>query len=265
MRKPGDDAPMPVEPMMGSILPLKSARSGWYLPDKDKRHRQDVWSGSDLCNDLAAVLQRRYIDSLKHERPALMAVHGARLDDVLAFLNCELDDMRIARWTEAMSLIDWRFIKSEETIEDEAREVADYKQEDEDLSSIPPVYAALRMLLEIECEWQGKEKNQWKKRRSQQPFTLLCQRSPSSLPVAVSEALRWLSIWGVRNPWGAKARAEKSRIAGRYVVSLPHAQLAMDGETGRHLAARLAAAVCIPLAWQDRWQLARVITLPPGT
>ena len=74
-----------------------------------------------------------------------------------------------------------------------------------------PAYAALRTLLELECEWQGKDRGQWKKRRSQQPFALLCQRSPSSLPLAVSEAFRWISIWGVRNPWGAAARAETPR------------------------------------------------------
>jgi len=117
------------------------------------------------------------------------------------------------------------------------------------------------MLLELECEWQGENRSNCQKRRSQQPFTNLWQRSVSSLPLAVSEALRWISIWGVRNPSGAKALAEKKRITGRYVASITHHQIAIEGEAGRRLAARLAAAVCIPLAWQDRWQLVRVITL----
>jgi hypothetical protein len=30
------------------------------------------------------------------------------------------------------------------------------------------------------------------------------------------------------------------------------------------LADRLAAAVCIPLQWQDRRQLHRAVTIPPG-
>ena len=87
-----------------------------------------------------------------------------------------------------------------------------------------------------------------------------CQRSASSLPLAVSEALRWIGIWGVRNPWGAKSRQEKETLSGRYVVSLEHTELNLTDTLGDP--ARLAAAVCIPLAWQDHWQLLRAITLP---
>ena len=260
----GDDSPVPVEPMLGSILPMKFRRSGWYLPGEDERHRQDVWSGSDICHDLAAVLQRRYMDSLRHDRPALMAVHGAPLGDVLAFLCGELDDGRISRWIEAMSLINWQFSQPDKELLGIAAEQKDSVESQEDLESIPLAYAAFRTLLDLECEHRNPALGQRKKRRSQQPFTLFCQRSVSALPLAISEALRWISIWGVRNPWGADARAERERIAGRYVVMLEHRQLALEDEYGRLLASRLAAAVCIPLAWKDRWQLARVITLPPG-
>lgn len=253
-----------VEPMLGSILPLKVGRRGWYLPEKDERHHQDVWTGSDLALDLAAVLQRRYMDSARHPRPALRSPHGASLPDVLSFLRGELDEMRIARWTEALSLIGWHFTKRDDAAEAHVAELADAHAPDEDVSGIPPAYAALRTLLEIECEWQDGPVSEWKKHRSQQPFTLVGQRSLSNLPLGVSEALRWLSIWGVPNPWGAKARAEKPRLSGRYVVSLAHGQLALSGHDAERLASRLAAAVCIPLAWEDRWQLARVVTLPPG-
>ena len=87
---------------------------------------------------------------------------------------------------------------------------------------------------------------------------------PSSLPLAVSEAFRWISIWGVRNPWGAVARAEKPIIAGRYVVRLDQDEISY-ADCDAQLVSRLAAAVCIPLRWQDRWQLYRAVTLPPGT
>ncbi|MBZ5601827.1 MAG: type I-U CRISPR-associated protein Csx17 [Acidobacteriia bacterium] len=264
----------PAQPMLGSLLPLTRGRSGWFLPEKKgDRTQQDVWTGADLPYDLAAVLRRRYMDSLKDEQPALRAVYGAKLDDVLAFLRGELDDRLIARWTEAMSLIGWHFGKdpddenAPESASEKAVEEAAIEDDRQPLAmtseGIEPAYAALRTLLELECEWQGKERAQWKKRRSQQPFALLCQRSASSLPLAVSEAFRWISIWGVRNPWGAAARAETPRITGRYVVRLDHGNIS-SAVWDQQLADRLAAAVCIPLRWQDCWQLYRAVTLPPG-
>jgi CRISPR-associated protein Csx17 len=257
-----------VLPMLGSLLPLTIGRSRWSLPDSGERTHQNVWTGEDLAHGLTAVLRRRYLDSLNDDFPSLRAVHGAQLDDVFKFLSGELDDCLISRWTEAMSLIGWSFPKSRT---DDVHNSPDDTNDKEAFTSIEPVrlpagswvaYAALRTLLELECEWQGEDRRQWKKRRSQQPFVLLCERSASSLPYAVSEALRWINIWGVRNPWGTVARLEKPRISGQYVVRL-------DGNSSsaiydQQLADRLAAAVCIPLRWQDRQQLYRAVTLPPG-
>ncbi len=262
------------QPMLGSLLPLTRGPSGWYLPETGDRTHQDVWKGSDLNYDLAAVLRRRYMDSLKDEQPALRAVYGAKLDDVLTFLRGELDDRLIARWTEAMSLIGWHFGKepgdenAPESETGKAVEEAALEGDKQPLETtsegIEPAYAALRTLLELECEWQGEDRGQWKKRRSQQPFALLCQRSASSLPSAVSEAFRWIGIWGVRNPWGAAVRAEKPRISGRYVVRLDQRNIS-SAVWDQQLADRLAAAVCIPIRWQDHWQLYRAVTLPPGS
>jgi CRISPR-associated protein Csx17 len=245
------------QPMLGSLLPLKRGRSGWFLPGRGDRTQQDVWTSADLTYDLAAVLRRRYVDSLKDEQPALRAVHGAKLDDVLTFLRGGLDDRLIARWTEAMSLIGWHFGNEED-------EDAPDHANDKTSEGVEPAYAALRTLLELECEWQGKDRSQWKKRRSQQPVALLCQQSASSLPSAVSEALRWISIWGVLNPWGAAARAEKPRITGRYVLRLDHRNIS-SAIYDQQLADRLAASVCIPLRRQDHWYLYRAVTLPHGT
>jgi CRISPR-associated protein Csx17 len=262
------------QPMLGSLLPVKRGRAGWFLPGKGDRTQQDVWTGSDLTYDLAALLRRRYMDSLKDEHPALRAVHGAKLDDVLTFLRGGLDDRLIARWTEAMSLIGWHFgnvpdddnapaSADEKDLVEEASVEGDKQPPEMTSEGIEPAYAALRAVLELECEWQGKNRGQWKKRRSLQPFALLCQRSASSLPLAVSEAFRWISIWGVRNPWGAAARAETPRISGRFVVRLDHGNISST-VWDQQLADRVAAAVCIPLRWQDRWQLYRAVTLPPG-
>lgn len=254
-----------VQPMLGSILPLRLGWSGWYLPEKseDQSH-QAVWLGSDLSRDLAAVLYRRYSDSLNDDQPALRGVWGAKLEDVLAFLRGELDDLHIARWTEAISLIGWQ-TSSDESDTGPHEDGLDPTGRSDEWEPIPLAYAALRTLLELESEWQGADWRQWKKRRSQQPIALTLQRSASSLPLAVSEALRWIAIWGVRNHWGRKPQEENPRLAGRDVVRLRPDQLSFAHRLDQQLASRLAAAVCIPLRGDDRWKLYRAVTLPPST
>ncbi len=232
-------------PMLGSILPLKLGARGWKLPNKEDRSNQAVWSGSNLCHDLAAVLARRYMDSLGDDRPALLSKYGAPLDDVLTFLRGELDDQLIAQWTESLSLIGWQFSVQEEPM----------REEEEELPAIPPEYAALRTLVELECELQKEE--EIKKRRSQKPISLLCTRSPSALPLAVSEALRWIAIWGVPNPYRGKSAPEKNHLAGRDIIHLETASLSFSTN-----AARLAAAVCIPLHWRDRYKLFKAVSIP---
>jgi len=233
-------------PTLGSILPLNLGATGWYLATKGDRSHQAVWSGADLCHDLAMVLWRRYMDSLTEDRPALVSAFGAPLCDVLAFLRGNLDDQLIARWAEALSLIEWRLIK----VEEEAHSDGDLEP-----LAIPPEYAALRGVLELECE--RREEGERTKRRSQQPISLLCQRSASTLPLAVTEALRWIGIWGVPNPYAQKTEAEKKRLSGRDIISLPSAAISVSAD-----AARLAAAVCIPLHWRDRNALYRAVALP---
>jgi CRISPR-associated protein Csx17 len=233
-------------PTFGSILPLKLGPTGWYLATKGDRSHQAVWSGTDLCHDLAAVLGRRYMDSLTDDRPALISAFGAPLGDVLAFLRAELDDHLIARWTEALSIIEWRLIKVEEQA---------LSGDELESFAIPPEYAALRSVLDLECE--RREDSDRKKRRSQQPISLLCQRSTSVLPFAVTEALRWVGIWGVPNPYGEKAKKEKDRLSGRDIINLSAEGMSFSTDV-----ARLAAAVCIPLHWRDRKMLYRAVSLP---
>jgi CRISPR-associated protein Csx17 len=245
MKQPGGKYLETIPPLLGSLLPLKPGPNGWFLPTKGERSHQAVWTGTDVCHDLATVLARRYMDSLTDERPALVSSFGAPLEDVLAFLRRELDDQLIARWIEALSLIGWKLGKVDD-------EPADGEWEP---PAIPPEYAALRTLLELECE--PRKKGETKKRRSQQPIALLCQRSASTLPLAVTEALRWIAIWGFDNPYGKKAAAEKARLAGRDIISLSSFSPSAD-------ATRLAAAVCIPLHWRDRNALFRAVSLPQG-
>lgn len=242
-----------VQPLLGSLLPLKLGKWGWHLPfpPKEEPSNQAVWSGTDLCRDLAAILQRRYMDSAKEDYPALQAVFPARLESVLAFLNGELDDHKIARWIEALSLIGWHFTKNTNGVDE-------VPQDHPTTSSVPLPYAALRSLLDAELVYQKPET--YKRRRSEQPLAQLCACSQSSLEQATREALRWLSIWGVPNPWGEKSRSKLREMKGAYVVRLDDFGLRLPEEFLP--SARVAAAVAIPLAWRDRWQLHRLVTLP---
>lgn len=250
-----------VQPFLGSLLPLSVECGHCRLEENSK---QAVWSGTDLGHDLTRVLSRRYLDSLGDERPAIMSPRSAPLEDVLALLNGELDDHRIARWTEALSLIGWHFEKEAESPDPSASSEEQSLEDEQQLPAVPLAYAALRSVIEMECEWQGNDQSLWKKRRSHRPIALLCQRTPSSLALAVEDALRWLALWGVPNCWGEDARRDKPRLGGRDVIRADHRELNF-AEAQSHLVTRLAAAVLIPLDWRDRGQLYRAVTLPQTT
>jgi CRISPR-associated protein Csx17 len=251
-----------VQPFLGSLLPIKRGPTGWYLPTDSKgSFKQAVWSGTDICNDLAHVLSRRYLDSLDDDLPALRSPQPAPLTDILMFLHGKLDDHRIARWTEALSLIGWQWGNTgQKDTRTKSEESPSNEQGQDDWQAIPPAYAALRTLLEVECEWQGNDISQWQKRRSQQPIALLCQRSPSSLALAVEEALRWLSVWGVPNCWTEQSRCEKPRLSGRDIIRANHRIWRFDHDP--QCVRRLASAVAIPLDWRNRWKLYHAVTLP---
>src|SRR5205807_7555312 len=50
-----------VEPLLGSLLPLRRSQHDWFLPDPPSP--QAVWTGIDLARDLASILMRRVLDS----------------------------------------------------------------------------------------------------------------------------------------------------------------------------------------------------------
>jgi len=252
--KQADGSFSKVQPFLGSLLPVNLQNGDCRLEENSK---QAVWSGADLCHDLSRVLSRRYLDSLDDDRPALMAPRPARLEDVLAFLKGELNDWRIARSAEALSLIGWEKLEGE----GDPSALDSGQVLNDQTPAIPLAYAALRALLEVECEWQGKDTSFWRKRRSQRPAALLCQRAPSSLALAVEDALRWLAIWGVPNCWSEEARRDKPRLRGRDVIRADHRDLNFGGMQAA-LVTRLAAAALIPLDWRGRRALYRAVTIP---
>ncbi|MBI1312672.1 type I-U CRISPR-associated protein Csx17 [bacterium] len=243
-----------VEPFLGSLVPLKRKQSGWYLPDPPSP--QAVWTGIGLSRDLSSVLARRVLDSAKDVRPAVVGTCSARLTTILRFLHGELDDRRIARLVEALSLIDWRFSASRG--DDNGSNATD----EEGGEPVPVTYAAVRSLIEVACEKRRPEPGEkddlsGPRAKVQRTVALLSRQEPRLAASATADALRRLAIVGVPNPYGEECRREKPKLAGRDVVQVGESPV-IDVDSAR----RLAAAVLIPLEWRDRWSLFRSITLP---
>lgn len=245
------------EPFLGSLLPLQRGQRSWFLPDPPSP--QAVWSGIDLTRDLSAVLARRVIDSDGDFRPALVGTCPARLSSVLAFLRGELDDSRIARLIEALSLLDWQQPAEQQRI-DTAHE-ANEQQPD----PVPVAYAAVRSLVEIACD-AGSSTTTGKsgpRVTVQRTVSLVSRQEPGMVVGGVTEALRRLAIIGVPNTYGEVSRQQKPTLAGQDVVTFGGGPDRI--ECAPVLARRLAAAVLVPLERQDRWKLFRAITLPQTT
>src|SRR5207244_4270138 len=76
-----------VEPLLGSLLPLRRGQRDWFLPDPPSP--QAVWTGIDLARDLASILARRVLDSSADVRPAVVGPCTAKLATILRFLRGE--------------------------------------------------------------------------------------------------------------------------------------------------------------------------------
>lgn len=248
-----------VEPLLGSLLPLQRGQKRWFLPDPPSP--QAVWSGIDLTRDLSAILARRVIDSEADYRPALVGACSARLSTILVFLRGELDDARIARLVEGLSLVDWQ--PTSEQSHANAVQMVD----GEELDAMPVAYAAIRSLVEIACDASSRESTTAAKTGPratvQRTVSLVTRQEPGMVVAGVTEALRRLAIVGIPNTYGEAGRQQKPKLAGQDVIAFGAgpARILCDPELSR----RLAAAVLIPLARQDRWKLFRATTLPQTT
>jgi CRISPR-associated protein Csx17 len=247
------------ESFLGSLLPLQRSQRNWFLPDPPSP--QAVWTGIDLTRDLSAVLARRVIDSAADFRPALVGTCTARLATVLAFLSGELNDTRIARMVEALSLIDWQ------THSVRHQENSAEATEEEHLAPLPVAYASLRALIEIACHAEQTDGvanigSSAPRAVVQRAISLVTGQEPRMVATGVSEALRRLAIVSVPNTYGSDSRKQKPKLSGREVVSLGRqVQLQCDPV----LSQRLAGAILVPLDWRDYWQLFRAVTLPQTT
>ncbi|HLK15448.1 MAG TPA: type I-U CRISPR-associated protein Csx17, partial [Fimbriimonadaceae bacterium] len=227
------------EPFLGSLLPLQRGQRCWFLPDPPSP--QAVWSGIDLTRDLSAILARRVIDSEADFRPALVGACSARLSSLLAFLGGELDDARIARLVEGLSLVDWQQ-PSERQLRDAAQDTGE-----QHLDAVPVAYAAVRSLVEIACDASSSDStatsNAGPRATVQRTVSLVTRQEPGMVVAGVTEALRRLAIVGVPNIYGEAARQQKPKLAGQDVVAFEAGPARIQCDPA--LSRRLAAAVLI--------------------
>lgn len=96
----------PLGPLRVHVLPLVAPRFEVFAASEDSL-RDDprvVWTGADLVDDVCRVVLRRALESQRagYDGLALVAGAPARLDDLTAFVNGDVDDRRIARLARGM-------------------------------------------------------------------------------------------------------------------------------------------------------------------
>ena len=100
-----------VESVRANLLPVIRHGNVWRWDDTS---RSAVWArGASLTDNLAAVLRRRLIDSMrgKGDGLPLWSGYGARFEDLLALWQGEIDERRLTDLIHALALIDagtWR-------------------------------------------------------------------------------------------------------------------------------------------------------------
>jgi CRISPR-associated protein Csx17 len=101
----GDERRPAVESIRANLLPVARQGRSWAW---DKTTRSDVWAqGAPLHANLAAVLRRRLIDAQRGggEGLPLGSTHGAGFEDLLAFWQGSVDELRLTELIQALSLV----------------------------------------------------------------------------------------------------------------------------------------------------------------
>ncbi len=100
-----------------------------------------VWTGRDVVRDLGTVLERRLVDAQREGTdPGLDGRLRASPLSVAAFLEGEVDPVRLARLIEALALIDWEAVRWD-------REPVLLRKRRGSAGAIPDAYALLKLAL----------------------------------------------------------------------------------------------------------------------
>jgi CRISPR-associated protein Csx17 len=90
----------------------RSRKNSPYIHPKTAPARW-VWRAGSLARNLGAALQRRLLDwEDEHERgaPPVRTPIAARLSDIEAWLDGDVDEALLTRWLSRLALFDWSFV-----------------------------------------------------------------------------------------------------------------------------------------------------------
>ena len=130
----------PIRENLEPVAPdLKTGRLGWKLDST-----AFVWTAGDPLPNMLAVLERRCLEGRMNglDYPPLDSAYSARLDDVVAFLNGEMDIQRVADLALPLSFVRYWHRPSQ----------SDFQQEPP--FDLPAAYAAMKLTLlpgKFEC------------------------------------------------------------------------------------------------------------------
>jgi CRISPR-associated protein Csx17 len=216
-----------------NLEPVKF-RQGWW--QWDERNPSEVWQGSDLLRDMAAVLERRCLEArMRDDDETALPLQGklsAPLGNVLDFLEGRLDDRRISDLVLPLTAVRWHDVSGEAWATEERRR--------EELL-LPLPYATLKLVF-----------LPWKVRPYPGADTGV-RPEPSLLPLLRA------------------GRASEAYIAAcrRLYVSglIPLVKAGLDPLVKApvvppYLARRLAAALLIPISQRDMYVLADIALAP---
>lgn len=96
-----------VGPLRTNLEPVEARGSRWQWAEDNP---SVVWGGGDLVRNLAAVLERRLLESGRQnlDHPGIRGRLAARLEDVREFLRGQVDDSRLADLLWALGAMDWQ-------------------------------------------------------------------------------------------------------------------------------------------------------------
>lgn len=201
-----------------------------------------VWSNRRLENNLAAVFRRRQMEVFRSRSDCLPLPpqRPARLADVVAFLNCLVDDEKLAALVWALPTLDWSAVQSE----------SPGKSDD---IAIPFEFGVLRLL--VESLPLVATDGDWRLRDIGDPMTpdpdvfdLLATGRRDAVEAALDRAARRLKSSG-RPIIGHRNRQQAGKPVGGLLSSVPPE--------------RLLAAMLFPLAKHDVERIANLVLYPP--
>lgn len=214
--------------LRANLEPVGRERGRWAWT-KDKDNPSVVWHDADLVRNMAAVLERRCLDARMKgaDGEQTVPIRGrvsVTLSDICAFLEGRLDERRIADLILPLSALRWQEVEEEPWERGQHEELA-----------LPLAYAALKLLV-----------LPWKFRRGPGREDVAIRPEPSLVPL-----LR------------ASRTDDAYLAASRRLYASGFTPVAKEAGTPARLARRLAAAILIPVRYQDMFTLADLCLVPP--